>query len=88
MSSQEFNKTMEYIIQAMCEKGYAPYQQLRGYLLENEPGYITRHKNARARIVELDSEQVRKYIEEVKTKLLFKQRFRKKNRNFEFDKGD
>ena len=66
MSSQEFNKTMEYIIQAMCEKGYDPYQQLRGYLLENEPGYITRHKNARARIVELDSEQVRKYIEKVK----------------------
>ena len=66
MSSQEFNKTMEYIIQAMREKGYDPYQQLRGYLLENEPGYITRHKNARAWIVELDSEQVRKYIEEVK----------------------
>ena len=50
----------------MREKGYDPYQQLRGYLLENEPGYITRHKSARARIVELDSEQVRKYIEEVK----------------------
>ena len=50
----------------MREKGYNPYQQLRGYLLENEPGYITRHKNVRARIVELDSEQVRKYIEEVK----------------------
>ena len=66
MSSQEFNKTMEYIIQAMREKGYNPYQKLRGYLLENEPGYITRHKNVRARIVELDSEQVRKYIEEVK----------------------
>ena len=66
MSSQEFNKTMEYIIQAMREKGYDPYQQLRGYLLENDPGYITRYKNARARIVELDSEQVRKYNEEVK----------------------
>ena len=66
MSSQEFNKTMGYIIQAMREKGYDPYQQLNGYLLENEPGYITRHKNARARIVELDSEQVRKYIEKVK----------------------
>lgn len=66
MSSQEFIKTMEYIIQAMREKGYDPYQQLRGYLLENDPGYITRYKNARARTVELDSEQVRKYIEEVK----------------------
>ena len=66
MSSHEVNKTMEYIIQALRGKGYDPYQQLRGYLLENEPGYITRHKNARARIVELDREQVRKYIEKVK----------------------
>ena len=66
MNNREFILTMEDIIQAMREKGYDPYQQLRGYLLENEPGYITRHKNARARIVELDSEQVRKYIEKVK----------------------
>ena len=66
MSNREFILTMEDIIQAMREKGYDPYQQLRGYLLENDPGYITRYKNARARIVELDSEQVRKYIEEVK----------------------
>lgn len=49
MSSQEFIKTMEYIIQAMREKGYDPYQQLKGYLLENEPGYITRYKDARLR---------------------------------------
>ena len=68
MSNREFILTMEDIIQAMREKGYDPYQQLIGYLLENDPGYITRYKNARARIVELDSEQVRKYIEEVKNK--------------------
>ena len=54
MSSQEFIKTMEYIIQAMREKGYDPYQQLKGYLLENEPGYITRYKDARTLIQTLD----------------------------------
>ena len=58
MSSQEFIKTMEYIIQAMREKGYDPYQQLKGYLLENEPGYITRYKDARTLIQTLDKEQV------------------------------
>ena len=62
MSSQEFNKTMEYIIQAMREKGYDPYQQLRGYLLENEPGYITRYKDARTLIQTLDKEQVEQYL--------------------------
>lgn len=66
MSSQEFNKTMEYIIQAMHEKGYDPYQQLRGYLLENEPGYITRYKDARTLIQTLDMDQVKRFVREMK----------------------
>ena len=66
MSSQEFNKTMEYIIQAMCEKGYDPYQQLKGYLLENEPGYITRYKDARTLIQTLDMDQVKRFVREMK----------------------
>lgn len=66
MSSQEFNKTMEYIIQAMREKGYDPYQQLRGYLLENEPGYITRYKDARTLIQTLDMDQVKRLVREMK----------------------
>jgi len=66
LSSQEFNKTMEYIIQAMREKGYDPYQQLRGYLLENEPGYITRYKDARTLIQTLDMDQVKRFVREMK----------------------
>lgn len=66
MSSQEFIKTMEYIIQAMREKGYDPYQQLRGYLLENEPGYITRYKDARTLIQTLDMDQVKRFVREMK----------------------
>ena len=53
---------MEYIIQAMHEKGYDPYQQLRGYLLDNEPGYITRHKDARTLIQTLDKELIKQYL--------------------------
>ena len=66
MSSQEFIKTMEYIIQAMREKGYDPYQQLKGYLLENEPGYITRYKDARTLIQTLDMDQVKRFVREMK----------------------
>ena len=58
MNNREFILTMEDIIQAMREKGYDPYQQLKGYLLENEPGYITRYKDARTLIQTLDKEQV------------------------------
>lgn len=63
MSSQKFIKTMEYIIQAMREKGYDPYLQLDGYLLGNEPGYITRHKDARTLIQTLDQEQIKQYVD-------------------------
>ena len=66
MSSQEFNKTMEYIIQAMHEKGYDPYQQLRGYLSENEPTYITSHRGARQLIATLDMERVKCFVKEMK----------------------
>ncbi len=66
MSSQEFIKTMEYIIQAMREKGYDPYQQLKGYLLENEPGYITRYRDARTLIQTLDMDQVKRFVREMK----------------------
>ena len=55
-----------YIIQAMREKGYDPYQQLRGYLLENEPGYITRYKDARTLIQTLDMDQVKRFVREMK----------------------
>ena len=46
----------------MREKGYDPYQQLRGYLLDNEPGYITRHKDARTLIQTLDKELIKQYL--------------------------
>ena len=68
LKGQEFLSTMEYIIQAMREKGYDPYQQLRGYLLENEPGYITRYKDARTLIQTLDKEQVEQYLAQYEKK--------------------
>lgn len=66
MNETEFIQTIEYIIGALREKGYDPYDQLRGYLAENDPGYITRHKNARGLIRDLDVSRVRKYVENMK----------------------
>ena len=66
LNNQNFLLAMEDIIQVMQEKGYDPILQLRGYVLENEPGYITRHKNARTQIQELDIGKVKKYIEGIK----------------------
>ena len=57
---------MEHIIAALKERGYDPYAQLTGYVKENEPTYITSHKDARTLIQTLDFESVKQYVQEMK----------------------
>lgn len=66
MDEKLFNATMELIVTALIEKGYDPYEQLTGYVTENEPCYITKHKNARQSIVTLDMERVKQYVKGMK----------------------
>ena len=46
--------TMTAVYQALQEKGYEPITQLVGYILSEDPTYITNHKNARALICRID----------------------------------
>jgi uncharacterized protein (UPF0297 family) len=62
LNSAEFNKSMEIIVEALKERGYDPYAQLYGYLKENNPMYITQHKNARELIMQLDVKQIQRFI--------------------------
>lgn len=62
MNSAEFNKSMEIIVEALKERGYDPYAQIYGYLQENNPLYITQHKNARERIMQLDVNEIQRFI--------------------------
>ncbi len=52
----------------MSEKGYNPIGQIVGYLLSEDPTYITNYRNARALIRKLDrdelmAELVKSYLE-------------------------
>lgn len=62
MDDIEFERTLEIIINAMLEKGYDPYAQLAGYLQENNPLYITHHRNARELIQTLNKQSIRQYV--------------------------
>ena len=62
MNSAEFNKSMEIIVEALKERGYVPYAQIYGYLQENNPLYITQHKNARELIMQLDVKEIQRFI--------------------------
>lgn len=66
MNERQFNETMNKIVYALKERGYNPYEQLTGYIKENEPAYITRHRGARDLIQTLDFERVEQFVREMK----------------------
>ena len=62
---------VQEVYEALKEKGYNPIGQIVGYLLSEDPTYITTHQNARIKIQSLDrdellSELVRYYLQEGK----------------------
>jgi uncharacterized protein (UPF0297 family) len=46
------------VYDALSEKGYNPINQLVGYLLSEDPTYITTHNNARALIRKVDRDEL------------------------------
>ena len=61
-------KILREVYDAMSEKGYNPIGQIVGYLLSEDPTYITNYQNARALIRKIDRDElmidlVKKYLE-------------------------
>lgn len=54
----EMRKTLRLIYDALSEKGYNPISQIVGYLLSEDPTYITTHNNARSLIRRLDRDEL------------------------------
>ena len=46
------------VYNALIEKGYDPINQIVGYLLSEDPTYITNHKNARSLIRKIDRDEL------------------------------
>ena len=60
--------TLRSVFNSLSEKGYNPINQIVGYLLSEDPTYITNYNNARAQICKLDRDEllqelVRCYLE-------------------------
>lgn len=55
MSTKEVLAT---VYEALREKGYDPINQLVGYILSEDPTYITNHHNARGLIRKLDRDEL------------------------------
>lgn len=46
------------VYEALKEKGYDPINQIVGYILSEDPTYITNHKNARGLIRRFDRDEL------------------------------
>ena len=54
----EIHSILRSVYASLQEKGYNPINQLVGYILSEDPTYITNHNNARALIRKLDRDEL------------------------------
>lgn len=55
---EEMRQTMLTVYNALKEKGYNPISQIVGYILSEDPTYITTNNNARSLIRRLDRDEL------------------------------
>ena len=54
----EIQQILKNVYESLVEKGYDPISQIVGYILTEDPTYITNHNNARSLICKLDRDEV------------------------------
>lgn len=66
---ENIKSILKHVQKALDERGYNAVNQLSGYLISNDPAYISSHQNARSTIqkverYEIIEELVRAYLED------------------------
>ena len=54
----QIHEILSAVYQALEEKGYNPINQIVGYILSEDPTYITNHNNARTLIRKIDRDEL------------------------------
>ena len=55
---ENMRTVLRCVFDALNEKGYNPINQIVGYLLTEDPTYITNYNNARSMICKLDRDEL------------------------------
>ncbi|MBD5117976.1 MAG: IreB family regulatory phosphoprotein [Clostridiales bacterium] len=55
---EEIKVILSTVYSSLREKGYNPINQIVGYILSEDPTYITNHNNARTLIRQLDRDEL------------------------------
>lgn len=54
----EMRRVIQTVYDALKEKGYNPISQIVGYILSEDPTYITTHNNARSLLRRVDRDEL------------------------------
>ena len=54
---------LDSVAEALSQRGFEPYEQIYGYFKTGDVSYITRHGEARQKIVAVSHEEIRGYLE-------------------------
>ncbi len=57
-TENEMKQSLTAVYHSLSEKGYHPINQIVGYLLSEDPTYITNHNNARSIICKIDRDEL------------------------------
>ena len=52
------SRMLDEVFDALEEKGYEPLNQIVGYLMSGDPGFISSHRDARSKIAEHDRSKI------------------------------
>ena len=61
-TKEEMKVILSAVYRSLSEKGYNPINQIVGYILSEDPTYITNYNNARAIIAKLDRDELLKIL--------------------------
>ena len=54
LNEELIRETLAYVVEALAERGYNPINQIVGYIISGDLGYISSYKEARNRISKID----------------------------------
>ena len=62
MKEELIKATLKEVANSLNERGYDAQNQLVGYLISGDPGFISNYQYARSKILELDRSEIIKFL--------------------------
>ena len=58
IKKKAISMTLKEVYEALKERGYNPINQIVGYIISGDPGYISNYKNSRTKLQEYDRSEI------------------------------